>query len=169
MATGAPGTPTRQRSRCSRRRAGPPGASRRSASQFIDGRREWHQDEQETLAAIIEHRRAGLSWAKVADKLNATGHRTRTGGQWTRQGAHQVRRSQEQGGPRDGPGPSAAGQARVRHGGVVAPQGVDHNHGRALRAAQVCTAVPLGVGLHFFFPCASQGSIFNHFMRARSS
>ena len=55
--------------------------------QFIDGRRAWHQGEQETLAAIIEHRRAGLSWAKVADKLNATGHRTRTGGRWTRQGA----------------------------------------------------------------------------------
>ena len=43
--------------------------------QFIDGRREWHQGEQETLASSIEHRRAGLSWAKVADKLNATGHR----------------------------------------------------------------------------------------------
>ena len=27
--------------------------------QFIDGRRAWHQGEQETLAAIIEHRRAG--------------------------------------------------------------------------------------------------------------
>ena len=40
--------------------------------QFIDVRREWHQGEQETLAAIIEHRAAGLSWAKVADKLNAT-------------------------------------------------------------------------------------------------
>ena len=46
--------------------------------QFIDGRRAWHQGEQETLAAIIEHRAAGLSWAKVADKLSATGHRTRT-------------------------------------------------------------------------------------------
>ena len=44
--------------------------------QFIDGRRAWDQGEQETLAAIIEHRRAGLSWAKVADTLNATGHRT---------------------------------------------------------------------------------------------
>ena len=64
-------------------------------SQFIDGRREWHQGEQETLAAIIEHRRVGLSWAKVADKLSATGHRTRTGGQWTRQGAHQVHQAQE--------------------------------------------------------------------------
>ena len=53
--------------------------------QFIAGRRAWHQGEQETLAAIIEHRRAGLSWAKAADKLN--GHRTRTGGLWTRQGA----------------------------------------------------------------------------------
>ena len=63
--------------------------------QFIDGRREWHQGEQETLAAIIEHRGAGLSWAKVADKLSATGHRTRTGGQWTRQGAHQVHRARE--------------------------------------------------------------------------
>ena len=63
--------------------------------QFIDGRREWHQGEQETHAAIIEHRRAGLSWAKVVDKLNATGHRTRTGGQWTRQGAHQVHQSRE--------------------------------------------------------------------------
>ena len=30
------------------------------------GRREWHQGEQETHAAIIEHRAAGLSWAKVA-------------------------------------------------------------------------------------------------------
>ena len=59
--------------------------------QFIDGRRAWHQGEQETLAAIIEHRAAGLSWAKVADQLSATGHRTRTGGQWTRQGAHQAR------------------------------------------------------------------------------
>ena len=59
------------------------------------GRREWHQGEQETLAAIIEHRRGGLSWAKVADKLNATGHRTRTGGQWTRQGAHQVHQARE--------------------------------------------------------------------------
>ena len=58
--------------------------------QFIDGRRAWHQGEQETLAAIIEHRAAGLSWAKVADQLSATGHRTRTGGRWTRQGAHQV-------------------------------------------------------------------------------
>ena len=37
----------------------------------------------------------GLSWAKVADKLNATGHRTRTGGQWTRQGAHQVHQARE--------------------------------------------------------------------------
>ena len=63
--------------------------------QFIDGRRAWHQGEQETLAAIIEHRAAGLSWAKVADKLSATGHRTRTGGQWTRQGAHQVHRAQD--------------------------------------------------------------------------
>ena len=63
--------------------------------QFIDGRRAWHQGEQETLAAIIEHRRAGLSWAKVVDKLNATGHRTRTGGQWTRPGAHQVHRARE--------------------------------------------------------------------------
>ena len=36
--------------------------------QFIAGRREWHQGEQETLAAIIAGRRAGLSWAKVADK-----------------------------------------------------------------------------------------------------
>ena len=63
--------------------------------QFIHRRREWHQGEQETLASIIEHRRAGLSWAKVAGKLNATGHRTRTGGQWTRQGAHQVHQARE--------------------------------------------------------------------------
>ena len=63
--------------------------------QFIDGRRAWHQGEQETHAAIIEHRAAGLSWAKVADKLSATGHRTRTGGQWTRQGAHQVHLARE--------------------------------------------------------------------------
>ena len=63
--------------------------------QFIAGRRAWHQGEQETLAAIIEHRGAGLSWAKVADKLSATGHRTRTGGRWTRQGAHQVHQARE--------------------------------------------------------------------------
>ena len=39
------------------------------------------------------HRGAGLSWAKVADKLNATG--PRTGGRWTRQGAHQVHQARE--------------------------------------------------------------------------
>ena len=56
------------------RRAGPghrqtPGGRIRSSGfQFIDGRRAWHQGEQETLAAIIEHRAAGLSWAKVAAK-----------------------------------------------------------------------------------------------------
>ena len=50
-----------------------------TARNGADGRREWHQGEQETLAAIIAHRAAGLSWAKVADKLNATGRRTRTG------------------------------------------------------------------------------------------
>ena len=66
-------------------------------SSSFDGRRAWHQGEQETLAAIIEHRTAGLSWAKVADKLNATGHRTRTGGQWTRQGAHQVHQARDPG------------------------------------------------------------------------
>ena len=63
--------------------------------QFIAGRRAWHQGEQETLAAIIAGRRAGLSWAKVADRLSATGHRTRTGGRWTRQGAHQVHQARE--------------------------------------------------------------------------
>ena len=35
------------------------------------------------------------SWAKVADKLNGSGHRTRTGGQWTRQGAQQVYQARE--------------------------------------------------------------------------
>ena len=36
--------------------------------QFIDGRREWHQGEQETLAAIIEHRRARpLVMARLAE------------------------------------------------------------------------------------------------------
>ena len=44
---------------------------------------------------LAAHRRAGLSWAKVADKLSATGHRTRTGGHWTRQGAHQVHQARE--------------------------------------------------------------------------
>ena len=51
--------------------------------------------QQETLAAIIEHRAAGLSWAKVADKLSGAGHRTQTGGQWTRQSAHQVHQARE--------------------------------------------------------------------------
>ena len=57
------------------RRRAPRGqrARRRGA---VGAGKQWHQGEQETLAAIIEHRRAGLSWAKVADKLNATGHRT---------------------------------------------------------------------------------------------
>ena len=32
--------------------------------QFIDGRRAWHQGEQETHAAIIEHRAAGLRQAE---------------------------------------------------------------------------------------------------------
>ena len=63
--------------------------------QFTDGRRAWHQGEQETLADMVEYRRAGLSWAKVADKLNTAGHRTRTGGRWTRQGAHQVHQARE--------------------------------------------------------------------------
>ena len=85
--SGAPG--------CSSSRAAPPAGWRPSGCQFIDGRRAWHQGEQETLAAIIAGRRAGLSWAKVADQLSATGHRTRTGGRWTRQGAHQVHRARE--------------------------------------------------------------------------
>ena len=64
--------------------------------QFIDGRRAWHQGEQETLAAIIEHRAAGLSWAKVADQLSATGRRYECGARrWTRQGAHQVHQARE--------------------------------------------------------------------------
>ena len=79
--------------------SGVSGALILAAPQLAGGRRsrisEWHQGEQETLAAIIEHRAAGLSWAKVADKLSATGHRTRTGGQWTRQGAHQVHQARE--------------------------------------------------------------------------
>ena len=66
-------------------------------SQFVDGRRVDHHAEQIVLADMVEHRRAGLSWAKVADKLSATGHRTRTGGQWTRQGAHQVHQAREHG------------------------------------------------------------------------
>ena len=69
-----------QRSRCSSSRAGRPAGWRLRfpVHRRAPGR---HQGEQETLAAIIEHRAAGLSWAKVADKPNATGHRTRTGGQ----------------------------------------------------------------------------------------
>ena len=59
-------------------------------SRFIDGRRVEHPDEQATLRALLAARAAGLSWAKVADKLNAAGHRTRTGRQWSRQGAAQV-------------------------------------------------------------------------------
>ena len=64
-------------------------------SAFIDGRRVDHQGEQDTFATMIEHRRAGLSWGKVADQLNAAGRRTRTGGRWTRQGCHQVARGVE--------------------------------------------------------------------------
>ncbi len=88
--------------------------------QFIGGRREWHRGEQETLAAIIEHRSAGLSWAKVADKLNATGRRTRTGGRWTRQGAHQVHRARERelGAQRDGRPPQRHRPTTSAYGGV---------------------------------------------------
>ena len=67
---------------------------RRGAGRVVPKSRS-HQGEQATLAAIIAHRAAGLSWAKVADKLNATGRRTRTGGRWTRQGAHQVHQARE--------------------------------------------------------------------------
>ena len=55
--------------------------------QFIDGRREWHQGEQErsqpssSTAAPASHGR------RLPTSGTATGHRTRTGGQWTRQGA----------------------------------------------------------------------------------
>ena len=59
-------------------------------STWRGGRRVDDQGEQLTLASIIEHRRAGLSWQGVADQLNADGQRTRTGAQWTRQGAHQI-------------------------------------------------------------------------------
>ena len=62
-----------------------------------------HRDQQGSrgpvcvLVAVLQalNRAAGLSWAKVADQLSATGHRTRTGGRWTRQGAHQVHRARE--------------------------------------------------------------------------
>ena len=65
-------------------------------SAFIDGRRVDHAGEQLILTAgIIGHRRGGLSWAKVADQLNADGHRTRTGAPWTRQGAQQIHAARE--------------------------------------------------------------------------
>ena len=64
-------------------------------SAFIDGRRVDHAGEQLILAGIIGHRRGGLSWAKVADQLNADGHRTRTGAPWTRQGAQQIHAARE--------------------------------------------------------------------------
>ena len=59
------------------------------------GRRVDDQVEQIILAEIIGHRRGGLSWAKVADQLNADGHRTRTGAPWTRQGAQQIHAARE--------------------------------------------------------------------------
>ena len=39
----------------------------------------WQRVSQMVNKQQVEHRRAGLSWGKVADKLNAAGHRTRTG------------------------------------------------------------------------------------------
>ena len=88
------------------------------------------QGEQETHAAIIEHRRAGLSWAKVADKLNGTGHRTRTGGQWTRQGAHQVR----QAATGSTAPPRAEGRARPGAPPHKTPHRRGHHQGRRRRA-----------------------------------
>ena len=64
-------------------------------SRFVDGRRVDDEDEQATLADMHQHRRAGLSWAGVADQINTAGRRTRTGGHWTRQGVHQVMRARE--------------------------------------------------------------------------
>ena len=59
------------------------------------GRRVADAGEQRTLATIASCRAAGLSWARVAAALNGAGFRTRTGGQWTRQGAHQVQQARE--------------------------------------------------------------------------
>ena len=64
-------------------------------STWRDGRRVDQAGEQLILADIIGHRRGGLSWAKVADQLNADGHRTRTGATWTRQGAQQIHAARE--------------------------------------------------------------------------
>lgn len=58
--------------------------------QFVDGLRVANDAEQDTLAAARAARVQGLSWAGVAAVLNASGRRTRTGAEWTRQGICQV-------------------------------------------------------------------------------
>ena len=55
---------------------------------FVDGRKVEAPVEQETLAMVQEARADGLSWAKVAKRLNASGRRTRTGRPWSAQGVH---------------------------------------------------------------------------------
>ena len=48
-------------------------------------------------SVVTSTRLRGFFWCRGASNrpAGATGHRTRTGGQWTRQGAHQVHRVQE--------------------------------------------------------------------------
>ena len=58
--------------------------------QFVDGRLFTRVDEQVTLADMRKCRHAGLPWVKVAQHINATGHRTRTDSLWSRQSAQQV-------------------------------------------------------------------------------
>ena len=76
-----------------RRQGRATGGSPPFGSRFIAGRRVDHPGEQDTLAAIRRHRSAGLSWGAIAARINADGHRTRTGARWSRQGAHQVHRA----------------------------------------------------------------------------
>ena len=55
---------------------------------YVDGMRVAHAVEQATLARIAALRIEGLSFAKVAEALNGSGVRTRTGGLWSRSGVH---------------------------------------------------------------------------------
>ena len=59
-----PPSARQRRSRCSKQQGRATGGVAPYGFQFIDGRRAWHQGEQETLAAIIEHRGAGLRQAE---------------------------------------------------------------------------------------------------------
>ena len=57
---------------------------------FIDGIRVENEREQAVLAEIAAMKAAGESWQGIANRLTATGHRTRAGGDFSRQGIFRI-------------------------------------------------------------------------------